>query len=132
MDGKDDTVRLRKAADTKSDDAAQETPAPKQKGSAKSSIGKVKKSTAAAVPTPTGPKIPRPVMLKLGLFTLLMFTLPIGLYFYSLEYLFKGNTTYSAIVAVVAANAVLISYVITAFVEDQGDQQAEADAKKSK
>jgi hypothetical protein len=40
-----------------------------------------------------------------------------------------GNSTYSAIVAIVTANAVLISYIIIAFLEDQGDPQNDKKAQ---
>ncbi|ORY40975.1 hypothetical protein BCR33DRAFT_787204 [Rhizoclosmatium globosum] len=50
-----------------------------------------------------------------------MFTLPIGVYFGTIDAVFNGESLYSAICAVVAANVVLIAYVIVAFMEDQGD-----------
>ncbi|EIW66581.1 hypothetical protein M231_02233 [Tremella mesenterica] len=58
------------------------------------------------------------VLWKLILFAILMAVVPIGTYFSSLRFLFDGSTTFSAIAAIIAANIVLVGYVIIAFRED--------------
>ncbi|RSH81456.1 vacuolar ATPase assembly integral membrane protein vma21 [Saitozyma podzolica] len=58
------------------------------------------------------------VLYKLIIFALLMAIAPIGTYFSSLNYLWEGSTTLAAISAVVAANIVLVGYVVVAFRED--------------
>ncbi|EIW73340.1 hypothetical protein TREMEDRAFT_42323 [Tremella mesenterica DSM 1558] len=55
---------------------------------------------------------------KLILFAILMAVVPIGTYFSSLRFVFGGATTPSAIAAIVAANMVLVGYVIVAFREE--------------
>ncbi|KAI8609765.1 hypothetical protein BC830DRAFT_1149037 [Chytriomyces sp. MP71] len=50
-----------------------------------------------------------------------MFTLPIGVYFATIDSLFRGQSHYSAICAVVTANLVLIAYIVVAFMEDSAD-----------
>ncbi|KAF8493522.1 hypothetical protein JB92DRAFT_2999247 [Gautieria morchelliformis] len=58
------------------------------------------------------------VLAKLIAFAVALAVVPIGGYFVSLWYLFNGNTTYSAITAIVAANIVLVSYIIVSIMED--------------
>lgn len=58
------------------------------------------------------------VLWKLIIFSILMAVVPIGTYFSSLHYLFDGSTTYAGIAAVIAANTVLVGYVVLAFRED--------------
>ncbi|KAI9635739.1 VMA21-like domain-containing protein [Dioszegia hungarica] len=58
------------------------------------------------------------VLYKLILFAILMAVVPIGTYFGSLNYMWNGSTTYSAISAVVTANIVLVGYVVVAFEEE--------------
>ncbi|KAI9326875.1 hypothetical protein BDR26DRAFT_826614 [Obelidium mucronatum] len=76
--------------------------------------------------------IPTSVLAKLAFFTILIFTLPIGVYFGTIDNLFGGESLYSAICAVVAANVVLIAYVIVAFMEDDGTPAASAPASSNK
>ncbi|TPX55660.1 hypothetical protein PhCBS80983_g05145 [Powellomyces hirtus] len=93
-------------------------------------------SNAAAVETTrplalaARPVIPGAVLAKLILFSVLLFVLPIGTYFATLDRLFGGNPNYSAIAAVVVANLVVVAYVVVAFLEDQGDPAAEAGTLK--
>ncbi|KAJ3408039.1 hypothetical protein CcCBS67573_g02827 [Chytriomyces confervae] len=68
------------------------------------------------------PVIPASVLAKVAFFTVLMFTLPIGVYYATIDRLFAGESLYSAICAVVAANLVLVAYIVVAFLEDDGDQ----------
>lgn len=58
-------------------------------------------------------------LLKLGIFSIALGVVPITSYFGSLHYVWEGNATYAAITAVVAANLVLISYIIASVLEDQ-------------
>ncbi|WVQ93558.1 hypothetical protein IAU59_000633 [Kwoniella sp. CBS 9459] len=58
------------------------------------------------------------VLYKLIIFALLMAIVPIGTYFTVLNQFANGSTTVAAIAAVVAANIVLVSYVVVAFKED--------------
>ncbi|KAI8837821.1 hypothetical protein BC829DRAFT_404882 [Chytridium lagenaria] len=69
------------------------------------------------------PVFAKGLYLKLAFFSILMFTLPIASFFYTQEYIFKGNSTYSAIVAAIVANIVLIAYIIVAFLEDDEDDE---------
>jgi len=45
------------------------------------------------------------------------------------NYVFKGNTTYGAVCAVVVANGVLLGYILAAIAEDKGEA---GDGKKTK
>lgn len=56
---------------------------------------------------------------------------PIGLYFLTSRTIFKGNATYAGATAAVAANIVLIGYIIVAVREDQGDE-AEKEREKGR
>jgi vacuolar ATPase assembly integral membrane protein VMA21 len=47
--------------------------------------------------------------MKLAFFSLLMVICPIGTYYLTLEYLFNGNNTYSAITAALMANVVVVN-----------------------
>jgi len=64
------------------------------------------------------------VLLKLIIFSLSLALVPISMYFVSEKYLWNGNSTFSAITAVVAANVVLISYIIASLREDRAEQEA--------
>ncbi|CAG8533351.1 13019_t:CDS:2 [Ambispora leptoticha] len=68
-----------------------------------------------------GQEVPRHVVVKLFLHTSLMVILPIATYFLSSFYYFQGenNTTKAAIAAVLVANLVVASFVVTAFREDK-------------
>lgn len=52
-----------------------------------------------------------------------MIVAPISTYFYALEY-FNGNSTHSAVAAVVATNLVMAAYVIVAFLENTEDPKS--------
>ncbi|CAG8595754.1 1296_t:CDS:2 [Ambispora gerdemannii] len=67
-----------------------------------------------------GSEVPRHVVFKLYLHTLFMVILPIATYFLSAHYYFQGenNTTKAAIAAVLVANLVVVSFIVTAFRED--------------
>ncbi|OCF31198.1 hypothetical protein I317_04558 [Kwoniella heveanensis CBS 569] len=76
------------------------------------------------------------VLYKLIIFALLMAIVPIGTYFTVLNQFANGSTTVAAIAAVVAANIVLVSYVIVAFKEDAAPASSPttpgADVKKNR
>lgn len=63
-------------------------------------------------------------------FTFAMITLPIGTYFFTATYVFKGNATYAGGLAALMANVVLIAYVVMAFKDDQEEQREQADRAK--
>ena len=83
----------------------------------------------------------RGVLAKLIAFAVALAVVPIGGYFFSLWFLFdggylhlisaalfimlctSGNTTYSAITAIVAANVVLVSYIIVSVIEDSSSDR---------
>jgi len=56
---------------------------------------------------------------KLVTFSLVLAVAPISSYFLSEKYVWGGNSTYAAITAIVAANAVLIAYIIVSVREDK-------------
>ncbi|PGH14892.1 hypothetical protein AJ79_02755 [Helicocarpus griseus UAMH5409] len=69
--------------------------------------------------------IPSDVILKLLFFTAAMICAPLGVYYASVNALFKGNATYAGATAAVTANLVLIGYVIVAMREDSGEEEKE-------
>ncbi|KAI0650639.1 hypothetical protein C8Q79DRAFT_1006881 [Trametes meyenii] len=58
------------------------------------------------------------VLAKLIIFALTLGIAPISSYFLSRDYLWEGNTIYAAITAIVAANVVLVAYIIEATREE--------------
>ncbi len=70
---------------------------------------------------PAGVQISGSTVLKLIVFSILMFTLPLYTYFGTVDRVFGGETMYAAISAAVAANVVLVAYVIMAFMEDASE-----------
>ncbi|KAF2467559.1 vacuolar ATPase assembly integral membrane protein VMA21 [Lindgomyces ingoldianus] len=81
-------------------------------------------------PSNIAPAVPASVIWKLLSFTFAMITLPIGTYFFTVNYVFHGNSTYAGATAAVMANVVLIAYVIVAMKEDQSERQEEEERKK--
>ncbi|KAF2403804.1 vacuolar ATPase assembly integral membrane protein [Trichodelitschia bisporula] len=78
------------------------------------------------------PAVPANVIVKLLSFTFAMVTLPIGSYFFTLNSLFNGNSSYAGGFAAMMANVVLIAYVVVAMREDQSERlEEEAKAKKA-
>ncbi|KAI4613268.1 vacuolar ATPase assembly integral membrane protein vma21 [Alternaria ethzedia] len=61
-----------------------------------------------------------------------MITLPIGTYFFTVNFVFKGNATWAGGLAALMANVVLIAYVIMAFKDDQEEMREEAEKSKKK
>ncbi|KAI9104959.1 hypothetical protein DFS34DRAFT_645678 [Phlyctochytrium arcticum] len=86
----------------------------------------------AIVPPPATPSNP----LQLGVlgtlvaFSLALFTLPLGGYYYTLNNIFHGQTTYAAIVAVCIANLIVAAYVLLALYEVSQETKEEQKDKK--
>ncbi|KAF8975563.1 hypothetical protein BDQ17DRAFT_1385428, partial [Cyathus striatus] len=59
------------------------------------------------------------VLVKLVVFSLSLGILPLTSYYASQKYIWNGNSTFAAITAVVAANIVLVAYIITSLLEDR-------------
>jgi len=76
------------------------------------------------------------VLAKLLLFSISLGVIPLSSYYASLKYVFEGNSTFAAITAVVAANVVLVAYIITSLLEDRKDSTTkgagEAESKKNR
>ncbi|KAF9452437.1 hypothetical protein P691DRAFT_697032 [Macrolepiota fuliginosa MF-IS2] len=74
------------------------------------------------------------VLAKLLFFSISLGVVPLTSYYASLKYVYKGNSTFAAITAVVAANIVLVAYIITSLLEDKRDAttKAEAESKKNR
>ncbi|CAK7565573.1 MAG: vacuolar ATPase assembly integral membrane protein vma21 [Sporothrix epigloea] len=89
-------------------------------------------SPPANAKSSVAPAVPKSVIFKLLGFTVTMIVAPIGSYFATVDNLFNGNSTYAGALAAIIANVVLVAYVIVAFYEDQSDQLAGKDSKKSK
>ncbi|KAI1796282.1 hypothetical protein LXA43DRAFT_1178269 [Ganoderma leucocontextum] len=73
------------------------------------------------------------VLVKLIIFALSLGILPISSYFLSRDYLWDGNTIFAAITAIVAANVVLVAYIVESLREEarhkskeKGKQPAES------
>jgi hypothetical protein len=79
-------------------------------------------------------------------FTFAMITLPIGTYFFTVNFVFQGkhlvmrprelltlcpgNATYAGGLAALMANVVLIAYIVMAFRDDQEEMREEAEKSK--
>ncbi|KAH7123704.1 vacuolar ATPase assembly integral membrane protein VMA21 [Dendryphion nanum] len=84
----------------------------------------------APEPSIIAPAVPSHVIYKLLGFTFAMVTLPLSTYFFIVNYVFIGNSTFAGALAAVMANVVLIGYVIVAMKEDQ--QEREEEERKEK
>ncbi|KAJ3999500.1 hypothetical protein F5050DRAFT_928572 [Lentinula boryana] len=62
-------------------------------------------------------------LFKLVVFSLSLGIVPLASYYGSLNYLWDGNSTFAAITAIVAANVVLIVYIILSILEDKQSPQ---------
>ncbi|WDK14422.1 VMA21-like domain-containing protein [Colletotrichum graminicola] len=90
-------------------------------------------SPAAGDKSNITPAVPMEVIMKLLGFTFAMIVLPIGTYFATVDFLFRGNSTFAGALAAVMANVVLIGYIVVAMKEDQSDQlEAKKEAKKDR
>lgn len=77
-----------------------------------------------------------------------MVTLPLGTYFFTVNFVFHGmtpqssevvvinpelgNSTWAGVLAAVMANIVLIAYVVMAFKEDEAERKEEEEKEKKK
>ncbi|KAG6378836.1 hypothetical protein JVT61DRAFT_13116 [Boletus reticuloceps] len=86
-------------------------------------------SNQSTVADVTAQAASRGALIKLLLFAATLAILPISSYFISLRYMWGGNHTYAAITAVVAANLVLVVYIVTSILEDRMSLE-EAKGKK--
>jgi len=92
------------------------------------------KVPAASAPEPsdTSAPVPSRVIYQLLAFTLAMVCAPLGVYFGSVQTIFKGNSTYAGATAAVTANLVLVAYVVVAMREDQGDRSEIEEKRRMK
>ncbi|KAJ3758514.1 hypothetical protein EV360DRAFT_83011 [Lentinula raphanica] len=63
-------------------------------------------------------------LFKLVIFSLSLGIIPLTSYYGSLFYLWNGNSTLAAITAIVAANLVLIAYIVLSVLEDKQTPQS--------
>ncbi|KAL2271133.1 hypothetical protein VTJ83DRAFT_504 [Remersonia thermophila] len=92
-------------------------------------------SPAADQKSDIAPAVPASVIIKLLATTLAMISLPIASYFFTVDRVFHGNSTYAASLAAIVANMVVIGYIFLAMAEDRSDQleaSAKAKAKEGK
>ncbi|KAL2914279.1 hypothetical protein HK105_206225 [Polyrhizophydium stewartii] len=69
-----------------------------------------------------GLQVSRCAIFNLVFFSILIFAVPLGVFFYGLENWFQGNPTYAGFAAAAAANVVVVLFVVVAFAEgDDGD-----------
>jgi len=55
---------------------------------------------------------------------------PIATYYLTLDFVFKGNSTFAGALAAFMANVVLVAYVVVAMKEDQSERLAEMEKEK--
>ncbi|OBZ76914.1 Vacuolar ATPase assembly integral membrane protein vma-21 [Grifola frondosa] len=72
------------------------------------------------------------VLIKLILFSLTLAIAPLSSYFLSRDYVWNGNSTYAAITAIVAANAVLVAYIATSLMEESKLTRREKEGESRK
>ncbi|CCM04820.1 uncharacterized protein FIBRA_07013 [Fibroporia radiculosa] len=72
------------------------------------------------------------IFAKLLVFAALLAIAPIASYFLSKDYLWDGNTVFAAITAIIAANAVLIGYIIVSIREERLGTTARGPAESKK
>ncbi|KAL1986726.1 hypothetical protein VTN96DRAFT_5931 [Rasamsonia emersonii] len=75
------------------------------------------------------PAVSTGVILKLLGFTVAMIVAPIGMYFLTIDTVFKGNSTFAGAGAALTANVVLIAYIVVAWREDQEEEQRRKEKK---
>jgi len=81
-------------------------------------------SAQTVSPAPPQPFDQGGVLLKLVAFSLSLGIVPIASYFASEKYIWNGNSTFAAMTAIVAANIVLVAYIITSLRDDQAEREA--------
>ncbi|KAH9846932.1 hypothetical protein C2E23DRAFT_850562 [Lenzites betulinus] len=75
------------------------------------------------------------VLAKLIIFALSLGIVPLSSYFLSRDYLWDGNTIYAAITAIVAANGVLVLYIVEAMREEsrlRTREKQESESRKNR
>ncbi|KAH9179904.1 hypothetical protein EDB89DRAFT_1841378, partial [Lactarius sanguifluus] len=72
------------------------------------------------------------VLLKLVIFSLSLAIVPIASYFASEKYIWGGNSTFAAITAILAANIVLVAYIISSLRDDHAEREAGKPAESRK
>ncbi|VDC02551.1 unnamed protein product [Peniophora sp. CBMAI 1063] len=70
------------------------------------------------------------VLFKLILFSIALGVVPLGSYFLSQKYIFDGNTTYAAVVAIIGANVVLVTYILLSVLDDKREEASKKGAEK--
>ncbi|KAE8352095.1 VMA21-like domain-containing protein [Aspergillus coremiiformis] len=76
------------------------------------------------------PAVPTNVIFKLLGFSVAMISLPIGMYFIAVK--FGASPTVAGIIAAVAANVVLFTYVYVAWQDDRLEREAETKKNNKK
>ncbi|KZV69188.1 hypothetical protein PENSPDRAFT_686547 [Peniophora sp. CONT] len=66
------------------------------------------------------------VLFKLILFSIALGVVPLGSYFASEKYIFNGNSTYAAVVAIIGANVVLVTYILLSVMDDKREKEAKS------
>ncbi|CAD6884635.1 unnamed protein product [Tilletia controversa] len=85
-------------------------------------------SVPAVTPSTVAPRGKDPasgVYLKLAFFTTAIFAAPLSAFFATKDSIFAGNATYAGGLAALVVNIVLVAYVVTAFLEDDGTTAAQ-------
>ncbi|KAL0070860.1 vacuolar ATPase assembly integral membrane protein vma21 [Marasmius tenuissimus] len=90
-------------------------------------------SEQVAVANAVADAAPGGTLVKLIIFSICLGIAPLGSYYASLNYIWNGNATFAAITAVVAANVVLITYIILSLLEDKSAPvQRKTETKKQR
>ena len=76
--------------------------------------------TPSRVPRRPAPVVPTSVYMKLLFFSTALFAAPLAVYYGAKDRYLGGNATYAGGLAAIAANVVLIGYVVAAILEDDG------------
>ncbi|KAI9755950.1 MAG: putative ubiquinone biosynthesis monooxygenase [Chaenotheca gracillima] len=80
------------------------------------------RSPPAGAKSDISPAVPAFVIYTLLSFTFLMVVGPLSTYYLTLNYVYKGNSSYAGATAALMANIVVFAYVIVAMREDNLDQ----------
>jgi len=78
------------------------------------------------------PAVPTGVIIKLLAFSFAMIVSPIAFYFITINSVFRGNPTFAGAGAAVAANVVLIAYIVVAWKDDQAEREEDQRRKQKK
>ncbi|KAI9306150.1 hypothetical protein BJ944DRAFT_264032 [Cunninghamella echinulata] len=91
---------------------------------------KIIKEKPTTEATATRPNISKAVIIKLLVFSALLFIAPIATYYYSVDNVFSGNRNYAAGAAALTANLVVICYILAAMLEDMQNNNNNNKSKK--